>query len=638
MSASAIEDWAVIFVHGVGATKTEQMRTDAANAIDVVRQGFATVRSSDSVKLRSGQQTRITTSSVGPCTVRTAEVFWGDISRVHKQRLGVVASAVFAVLRLPQVITAALKVEHALSRPIAFLLAIATGLLRFAVMPLAIVAAGLGVFGFALKTANFDVDTANTRDAAVLVAIASSLMAVVAFACWRVLKRAVRGWEIAVPIALAVFVCSLGMLFAAVIDGWVSPGQISSMPCTPQGCYNPARDAIGKPYGLLIAANIKTQDIAFDVVLIATSIAVLLVTLAQYAGSEPAAVRSLRIAVVAAITFFTFYFLLTKPIDMLAGLYLGSAKSLNLYWYDMVVFVFLLVVFCIILLALRQRRQWVGALPADRSEASPNAYDEERPLRLILPRPYEAATFTLVLFTTIFAIAVEASKFRGEGSDPFINPTSIPSWTLSVLVVGAVLLMVALSPTLRVALAIVTDVIDHFVVSRQGTSIAKLRSDRLGEVVDQLLEKQPRANLLVVAHSQGTMIVVDALRDARRVGKWQNIGQLRFLSVGSPIQHIYQRYFSHLYPNTLWQELSSAPFATRFDWVNLYRPDDYVGRKVVGVAADLPANVEFPKTGGHTRYWEAEVIEYLDARKPDFFLGLTAKALAEHAALRKEVG
>lgn len=88
-----------------------------------------------------------------------------------------------------------------------------------------------------------------------------------------------------------------------------------------------------------------------------------------------------------------------------------------------------------------------------------------------------------------------------------------------------------------------------------------------------------RPQLVIVSHSQGTMVAVEILNDPEMAWLNSSFSKTTLVTMGSPLTHLYQHYFGHLYPalnEPFWDE-----FRNRVDrWLNLFRVDDFVGRQV----------------------------------------------------------
>lgn len=152
--------------------------------------------------------------------------------------------------------------------------------------------------------------------------------------------------------------------------------------------------------------------------------------------------------------------------------------------------------------------------------------------------------------------------------------------------------------------------------------------------------------IVIVSHSQGTVLTADLLRFVKAEGSDDvTITALRhrLLTMGSPLRQLYASNFPHLYrwvdstdderatPPDASEFAKLSPFPDEMDvgkWVNLYTSGDYVGRALwrwdttPGVwrpetAAEAPDMARRRErclgAGTHTRYWySAEVAEELD--------------------------
>ena len=159
--------------------------------------------------------------------------------------------------------------------------------------------------------------------------------------------------------------------------------------------------------------------------------------------------------------------------------------------------------------------------------------------------------------------------------------------------------------------------------------------DRLRRILAYYRDRYDhQPELVVVAHSQGTMAAIETLND-KDLG-WLNnsFRSVTLVTMGSPFSHLYQHYFAHYYPKLdepFWVYLNQ-----RVDrWVNIFRVDDYVGNEI-----DFPEPLRFgtpnPETQqpyttgtqacvtqtqcknipvgprGHINYWaDREVLEHL---------------------------
>lgn len=150
--------------------------------------------------------------------------------------------------------------------------------------------------------------------------------------------------------------------------------------------------------------------------------------------------------------------------------------------------------------------------------------------------------------------------------------------------------------------------------------------------------------LVIVAHSQGTVITADLLRylqvERRDRGQdWEprlnrlfdTAGKdklpIYLFTMGSPLRQLYAQRFPHLYGWTSDKSHGKrGPVASELGikrWVNVYRSGDYVGRRLWGTELTDAAGFspsEFPGVGhegeacigpgAHTHYWD-ETADYV---------------------------
>jgi hypothetical protein len=139
------------------------------------------------------------------------------------------------------------------------------------------------------------------------------------------------------------------------------------------------------------------------------------------------------------------------------------------------------------------------------------------------------------------------------------------------------------------------------------------------------LKEHGYERIVIVAHSQGTVITADLLR-LLKTSNWQDQFTIRLLTLGSPLRQLYAERFPDLYG---WVTNSGGPEPSQLHgvtyWLNGYRSGDYVGRAlwqdliaspqfVAGpspetfVSADLKNKKQFGEfcvgAGGHTHYFD----------------------------------
>ncbi|MHA4871019.1 hypothetical protein ACXZ1M_25360 [Duganella sp. PWIR1] len=125
------------------------------------------------------------------------------------------------------------------------------------------------------------------------------------------------------------------------------------------------------------------------------------------------------------------------------------------------------------------------------------------------------------------------------------------------------------------------------------------------------LESQGYKRIVLVSHSQGTVITADLLRylKARNPGLLKRLGKIDLLTLGSPLRQLYAARFPGIYEWAVNPVLSSTGLAS---WHNAYGSGDYVGRNLWDAAppevwqtGPRPPRKEFC-TGAvaHTHYFD----------------------------------
>jgi hypothetical protein len=206
-------------------------------------------------------------------------------------------------------------------------------------------------------------------------------------------------------------------------------------------------------------------------------------------------------------------------------------------------------------------------------------------------------------------------------------------------VVGAVvgvgsLVLSQLVPYLRAGLKLVYDIINHFHfqyrdadAGRTGRELFRVRDaiqNRLRATLRHFAARPPapgvKWRVVIVSHSQGTVIAVETLNDGDPTldVMLTAFGSVQLVTMGSPFTHIYQHYFRQHYPEL--NEAAWATLAARLrkpksggpQWVNVFRTDDYVGRVIDESRPHLVTNVPV-NPRGHIGYWvDGEVLAVLE--------------------------
>ena len=150
--------------------------------------------------------------------------------------------------------------------------------------------------------------------------------------------------------------------------------------------------------------------------------------------------------------------------------------------------------------------------------------------------------------------------------------------------------------------------------------------DRLKVLVNQLIADERPDVLVIVAHSQGTVIAIDVIdqEGANWLAAMPEGGCLMLMTMGSPYTHLHNHYFPSSFPSHRSRPaLRKRPKGVAPSeqhpgvlsrWVNIFRIDDFVGTHIDSSSGqDGSADgrdmwpQEFPvRPNGHTMYWVDE--------------------------------
>jgi hypothetical protein len=137
--------------------------------------------------------------------------------------------------------------------------------------------------------------------------------------------------------------------------------------------------------------------------------------------------------------------------------------------------------------------------------------------------------------------------------------------------------------------------------------------ERMNVLVETLVRDNQFDRIVLVAHSQGAVILYDYLGSKEDEEDLSRTSRLDVVTVGSPLTHLYQYYFDEYSRKPKTVSEMNAKLAS---WTNLWRVDDPIGNRTVIGSPDFVTNIELPP-GGHIDYWR-------EARVIDVILGLIA--------------
>jgi len=296
-----------------------------------------------------------------------------------------------------------------------------------------------------------------------------------------------------------------------------------------------------------------------------------------------------------------------------------------------------------------------------RSEITQEEFDAGGRVPRLIVHPVQQLALgicTLIGVSLVMSISV-VENMGGSWHDFALGQWMAESNKYAVAVIvplgGTILFLL---PRMRGVFDIVLDVVNHFyfratnlkdwlddddefdireTTFESGALFFSRRDQIIGRVKRILThyrdEFSHRPELILVAHSQGTVDVVEALNDLELEWLANSFSKISLVTMGSPVTHLYQHYFGHLYPplsDRFWK-----PLHQRLDrWVNIFRIDDFVGLEIdfghlpqcetsrdSMEQSSTPGQIELHFTHcsnhpvgprGHSKYWsDAEVLQIL---------------------------
>lgn len=191
---------------------------------------------------------------------------------------------------------------------------------------------------------------------------------------------------------------------------------------------------------------------------------------------------------------------------------------------------------------------------------------------------------------------------------------------LLVIVLFLIPIIFSLFSNLGIILDIVLDIINYFTplndeekIEANIFPIREKIAHRLKTIINyeytQLQKDFPNSTheLIIVAHSQGTIIALDYLEQLCMPLPFNST---KLITMGSPFQHLYQYYF-HYHPSQKndWDIFTNN---TLDDWVNIFRIDDYVGTNIPQKGKFPSQNIQL-SANGHTGYFsDCEAIPHIN--------------------------
>ncbi len=250
------------------------------------------------------------------------------------------------------------------------------------------------------------------------------------------------------------------------------------------------------------------------------------------------------------------------------------------------------------------------------------------------------------------SIGARTSDFDPAATHAIVNWLAVALVTSAAGLAVVRLRVSALASHARPALGLILDVDNYLRESPSWATPKAKMAARFASLLRHILERRDAAGkpmfnrIVIVSHSQGTVMAADMLRFLKTVGATDpdmSGVKVSLLTMGSPLRQLYSANFPHLYE---WVDtnnddtVGTSAYHAHPDpaelnvaeWVNLFTTGDYVGRSLWRSMSwpDIWRRQEFVEraqrgapldrydrclgAGTHTRYWtSADVAAEIDA-------------------------
>jgi hypothetical protein len=637
--------WAIAVVHGVGSPQRGETLKEVCAAIQEVKPEVV-LATPKAIPDGNGGHVEVVSGRVGTERIRAAEAYWGDISLVRNRVRTLMRALLINLFGLRYLCQRALVNAPWIMRALS---TFPFQLTRGVIIPVHLLAVGL-----ALPIGTWQWLSHNYAPAAVAsppflttydkmflaLCIAYTILGVSAAIWMKLLSRSTRSrpWDIAllfgVFAAASALCCGDALLQMTAslptlkewlathsVAAWVaqcltdhptrpdlnqlgiivnmlvqriSPGEAACLLVTNS---TPITDGAVTGIGKYLAINEFIGDTAFFFI----TVDVLLLLLASVlfvmrAGRKQA--RAAVLALTAVMLFVVLTAIVLEPIDFIVRL-VQRPGAASAYWYELLFIPWIVVLVGATAIVISYRNWRVAA---DRRQRRPAHAEAANPYpRLIVSKAFQ----TTVIASTSVLILV----FLAFSSIPEKYYSVSISWRLAApAMLVLVFALILSSERLRWGLNFAMDVVNHFSEPGRNYPVRRQISDRLARAIKVLLQDSDCRRLLIIAHSQGTVITLEALvQDLWARHLKGRIDSLTIMTFGSPWSHIYQHYFAIDYPEIAGESLRALAEERAVRWINVFRLDDVIGTKVTVSLRDFPVGVAMPY-GGHGAYWCKEVL------------------------------
>jgi hypothetical protein len=613
------QKWAVVLVHGVGDTEPGAMLAAVGPAMAAGKPGLlfpapqaatSLYEVSPSGHVGSSFPAHSQAAQRAANSIQLTEVHWADLTRVGVETHNLILSLVRFIYGIRHLVLQAALIPGKAGWGLNAALRTAILTLQGPIYSLYLFEAVLCIIYLAFLPAEWDEAPLSRQRVPPALALLAIALIVISALRWRALLRSRSNsvlWPSLLSVGLATLIHSV-VRMGGHADMWYAERLIPRL--------NVPRNTTPGDWPLLIFIIDLILDRLLFFVAFALIIAGVIIVFTNLFYSDRAAVRSTRTAWLAAVLLVALWQIAVQPIDLIAQWSYDKSRGTThpkyTFWFNELCLVALAVSLAIAaLMILVRQTMWANR---NASTTTPNT-----------PAPRLIIAFGIQLSLTIFGMFLFPLAVIDGLDIVELRIRSVSYGWVYALYLAVMVVLLSGSVAFRNVLHILADIVIHF--AGPGADRLLLRSyyaalrypvrrriaNRLRAVLNMLLAGNP-THLLIIAHSQGTMIVLEELRKKRWHGRLSPPLQVTLLTFGSPMTHLYQHYFPLLY-NDLTQGRWRHLRANLPTWVNLYRIDDYIGTHIDSPAAGSlagcwPQNLSLPPgmlLRGHTQYWESAV-------------------------------
>jgi hypothetical protein len=168
-----------------------------------------------------------------------------------------------------------------------------------------------------------------------------------------------------------------------------------------------------------------------------------------------------------------------------------------------------------------------------------------------------------------------------------------------LLIIISGLIMFVVHPVMKV----LSDIARYIGLAGRRTILIELLAKKITTVASDC------DHLIILAHSLGSVIAVDCMQEHPEIFK--SVGQVDFVTMGSPLRRLFQRFFPEIYLPVVDIEHLLRSRIGNFAWINVYRPFDVIGAGLSKPGSKIIEVSTRQWLRNHTNYWADPVVAKL---------------------------